>query len=112
MNNNEMKNNKKLHSSSLALHDEVLLGGQHRLLGLVVGELPGAEVGGGAALGEQHRGLGGGVVVEPGPGEVRRYEGRYRGTLGLFSPGELLDGGLGGGVGLNAGQTGGGGGEV
>ena len=32
--------------------------------------------------------------------------------LSLLSPGELLDGGLGGGVGLNAGQTGGGGGEV
>ena len=49
---------------SLTLDQEVLLGGKDGLLGLVVGELAGAEVGGGAALGEQHGGLGGGVSVE------------------------------------------------
>ena len=52
---------------SLTLDQEVLLGGEDSLLGLVVGQLTGAQVGGGAALGEQHGGLGGGVSVESGP---------------------------------------------
>ena len=51
---------------SLTLDQEVLLGGEDSLLGLVVSELAGAQVGGGAALGEQHGGLGGGVSVESG----------------------------------------------
>ena len=54
---------------SLTLDQEVLLGGEDSLLGLVVGELAGAQVGGGAALGEQHGGLGGGVSVESGSEE-------------------------------------------
>lgn len=54
---------------SLTLDQEVLLGGEDGLLGLVVSELAGAQVGGGAALGEQHGGLGGGVSVESGSEE-------------------------------------------
>ena len=49
---------------SLTLDQEVLLGGKDSLLSLVVGELTGAQVSGGTALGEQHGGLGSGVSVE------------------------------------------------
>ena len=49
---------------SLTLDQKVLLGGEDSLLGLVVGELSGAQVGGCAALSEQHGGLGGGMRAE------------------------------------------------
>ena len=58
-----------MHCVSLTLDQKVLLGGEDSLLGLVMGQLAGAQVGGGATLGEQHGGLGGGVSVESGPGK-------------------------------------------
>ena len=70
MNNNEMNNNKKLLCSSLALHDEVLLGGEDGLLCLVVSEVSSVEVGWSSALGSQHSGLGSSVGIESWPGQL------------------------------------------
>lgn len=53
----------------LTLDQKVLLGGEDSLLCLVMGELTGAEVGGGAALGKQNCGLGCGMCAESGSGK-------------------------------------------
>ena len=64
-----------------ALNYQVLLGGDHRLLGLVVRQLRGGEVSGGAALGPEHRRLGCRVGGEAGPG-CSRHRRLGRGVSG------------------------------
>ena len=86
MNNKEMNNNKILPPlPSLALDDQVLLGGEDGLLCLVVSEVGSVEVSWSSALGGQHCGLGSRVGAEAWPGEL--LYGQLGGSVGL-SPGQ------------------------
>ena len=75
MNNKEKNNNKILPPlPSLALDDQVLLGGEDGLLCLVVSQVSSVEVSWSSALGGQHRGLSSSVGIEAWPGQLLHSE--------------------------------------